>query len=164
MTPSSRAAREAPAWFRAELRRRFGEGHDCEWDAVIQRWVIVSPSAAGYPTRQVVHWTRDPATGRDLRPNAFGLLPFKELTDDVMLEILRNMEQTALTNPHDGAQTWTRQIETVASYNEALLDQARREGVRNWTLALQEADLRRPWLKHHSRNPVERAIAWGGRR
>lgn len=164
MSERGAATRQAPAWFRAELRRRFGEGHDCEWDAVVQRWVIVSPSAAGYPTRQLVQWTRDPVTGRECRPNAFGLLPFKELTDDVMTGILRSMEQTALTNPHDGAQTWTRQIETVTQYNDAMLEQAAREGAQNWAYALQQSDLRRPWLKHHSRNPTERAIAQGGRR
>jgi hypothetical protein len=29
---------------------------------------------------------------------------------------------------------------------------------------LAEYDLRRPWVKHHSKNPVERRIAWGGAR
>ena len=153
--------REAPAWFRQELRRRFGSGHDAEWDGVLQRWVIISPSVAGYPTRQPVMWFRDPHTGEPTTPDVAGILPFRDLDDDCCFEILRNMEQTSLTNRHDGAQTIEGKIKGVLAFNAALEARQTREAARAWADAIAEVDLRRPWLKHHSGSHATRRVARG---
>lgn len=155
------ATREAPAWFRQELRRRFGAGHDAEWDGVLQRWVIVSPSAAGYPTRQVVAWYRDPKTGLPTRPDVAGILPFRELDDDCCHEILRNMEASSLTNRHDGAGTWKEKMRRAQAHNDAIVAKNTREAARLYVDAISEVDLRRPWLKHHSGSAALRRVARG---
>lgn len=155
------AQREAPAWFRQELRQRFGAGHDAEWDGVLQRWVIISPSAAGYPTRQIVQWYTDPRTGIPTRPDAGGILPFREMDDDCCREILRNMEASSLTNRHDGAQTWREKIKQAARHNEAIVARQTREAATAMVDAIAEVDLRRPWLKFHSGSPTTRRIARG---
>lgn len=156
------ATREAPGWFRRALVERFGAGHDAEWDGVLQRWVIISPSAAGYPTRQLVVWRRDPATGRPCKPDVAGILPMRELTTDCCHEILRNMERTSLTNRHDGAQQWKHAINATLDHNDAVTEAENRQLAQNFADMIAEVDLRRPWAKHHSNNPIERRIARGG--
>jgi len=153
------ATRIAPAWFRAELLRRFGSGHDAVWDPVLSRWVIVSPSAAGYPTRQVVVWRRDPATDKATRPDVAGLLPVRELDDACCWEIIRNMERSALTNRVDGAGTWKQQVARTTETNNAVQAAHVREAAENFAYALTQVDLRRPWLKHHSGSKNLRRVA-----
>lgn len=155
------ATKEAPAWFRQELRRRFGSGHDAEWDGVLQRWVIVSPSAAGYPTRQIVAWYKDPRTGLPTKPDVADILPFRDLDDDCCFEILRNMEASSLTNRHDGAQTWGEKIRRANRHNEALVAEQTRAAARAYVDAIAEVDLRRPWLKFHSGTASARRAARG---
>lgn len=155
------ATREAPGWFRQELLRRFGAGHDAEWDGILQRWVIVSPSVAGLPTRQPVVWYRDPHTGQPAKRDESGLMPMKELTTDTCWEIIRNMERSALTNRHDGAQTWGAKSVQVQAHNEGLQAAAAKAAADVWADAIADVDLRRPWVKHYSRNPNERRVAWG---
>lgn len=158
------STREAPAWFQAELLRRFGAGHHAEWDAVIQRWVVVSPSAAGYPTRQPFVWHADPKSGLPAKRDAAGLLPMRELDTDGCWYILRNMEASALTNRHDGAQTWAQKAALVTAHNEAVSAAHVREAATIYADMIHDVDLRRPWLKHHSGTKAERRVAWGGSR
>lgn len=153
------APRIAPAWFRAELLRRFGTGHDAEWDGIYQRWVIISPSAAGYPTRQLVVQRVD-RHGNPTRPDVAGILPFRELDDTTCHEILRNMEASSLTNRHDGAQTWANKARLITAHNAAVSDAHVEAAARNYVASLAEVDLKRPWLKHHSGTATERRIAW----
>lgn len=154
------ATRTAPAWFRAELLRRFGSGHDAVWDATYQRWAIISPSAVGYPTRQLVLQRVD-RHGNPTVPDIAGILPFRDLDDDCCHEILRNMEASSLTNRHDGAQTWEKKAEQITAHNAAVSDAYVKTAAGLYVDSLAEMDLKRPWVKHHSRNATERRIAWG---
>lgn len=154
--------RAAPEWFRSELVRRFGTGHDCVWDDQIQRWVILSPSASGRPTRQAWVWYKDPRTGQPLKPDKSGILPARELDQASCYEILDNMEKSALT-ARDGPGSWARKVDEGQRFNDAVTDTAKKEAVNAYVDALTEADLRRPWVKHHSRSAVQRQIAQRGR-
>lgn len=151
--------RTAPAWFRAELLRRFGSGHDAVWDGIYQRWAIISPSAVGYPTRQLVLQRVD-REGNPTKPDIAGILPFRDLDPETCHEILRKMEASSLTNRHDGAQTWAKKGELVLAHNAALSDAYAESAARNYVYGLTQMDLKRPWLKHHSGTATERKIAW----
>lgn len=151
--------RAAPAWFRAELLRRFGSGHDAVWDGIYQRWAILSPSAVGYPTRQLVLQHRD-REGNPAKPDIAGVLPFRDLDTETCHEILRNMEASSLTNRHDGAQTWAKKSALVTQHNQAVSDAHIASAAENYVYGLTQVDLRRPWLKHHSGTATERKIAW----
>lgn len=153
----------APAWFRAELVSRFGSGHDCEWDPQFQRWVIISPAASGRPTRQLVVWTRSPITGEPIKPDANGILPFRDLNEDTCWEILRNMEASALTNRHDGEQNWARRAQVVDAHNAKVTATSVRESAKDYADMISEVDLRRPWLKHHAGTRGMRNVAQRGR-
>lgn len=159
MTTAGTNVREAPPWFRGELRRRFGEGHDCEWDAVFNRWCIVSPSPAGRPTRQLVVWRRDPATGVPLNADKTTVLPYRELTLDCQWEILGAMEQTGLTNREDGAGTVKRHLGQVEAHNDAVEARMRREDAQLWVDVISEVDLRRPWFRASAHAAMKRRLA-----
>lgn len=154
---------EAPSWFREELRRRFGAGHDCEWDMTLCRWVVITPSSTGKPVRQPVVWRVDPHSGLPLRADRTGLLPFRELTPETLRDILDNLERTALHNRHDGAGTWGRHVAQVVAHNEGVRQRVIQEGMDDYWTALSEVDLKRPWLKHHSGSAALRRLANGGR-
>lgn len=152
------------AQFASVLALKFGSGYGCEFDLRLQRYVVVTPSATGRPVRQVVVWRRDPTTGRPATPDVLGLLPFRELDQDCQAEILAAMDATALTNPHDGAQSWQEQRRRVEAHNEAVTRAAVREASELFALGISEVDLRRPYLKYHRGTPTQRRIAWGGTR
>lgn len=152
------------AQFAAVLRRRFGSGHSCEYDLTTQRYVVISPSAAGRPCRQFVVWYQDPHTGQPNKADVLGLLPFRELDAACQADILEAMDRTSLTNRHDGAQTWDAQARRVLEHNEAVTRAGIREAAELFALGLTEVDLRRPWLKHHTGSSSQRRIAWGGTR
>lgn len=161
------------ASFGAELAKRFGAAWGCLWDAKIQRYVVTGRSAAGYPTREVFGWFYDPNVS-SWNPDTLrfehpvipvdretGLPPFRELDAQAQAEIIDAMEKTYLANRHDGAGTWQKQRRQVTAHNEQRSAAVRRQDAVDYADMLSEFDLRRPWLKHWSRNQVERRIANG---
>lgn len=157
-------ARRPPNGFVERLNREFGSGHDVRFNDVVQRWEVISPSAAGRPISQFFGWSRNPLTGTPIAPDQFGLLPFRELDQAGMDAIVQSMRDTFIGGSADGYTSWKERHAGVTAHNEAVSRAYSRQSAVEYAQALSEVDLRRPWIRHHSRNPVERRIAWGGTR
>lgn len=142
--------RSAPEWFLARMRQ-FPDFVECRFNDQLSRWEFVMKSAAGLDTSQFFGWDRNPLTGASIEPDEYGLLPFRELTDDACQEILRSCERTFLGNRADGAGTWKEQSTRAQAFNKAIRQKSAKDRAENFSFALKEVDLRRPWMKHHHR-------------
>ncbi len=121
-----------PGWI-AALRALTG----CETDTVrynedLCRWEFVMNGADGIPRSQFWGVFRNPLTGEPLEADTFtGLYPFRELTDEAMVEALANLTKTFVGNPHDGHASTGR---STALQKEILgrMKHNREEGERRW--------------------------------
>lgn len=147
------SVREAPAAFVAELKRRFGSDQDVRFNAQVGRWEFLSLSAGGMPVSQFLGWTRNPLTGEKIEPDPVtGLLPFRELDATAQAEIVTNLEVSYIGNRHDGSRDWREHRDKTMEFNRRLDRKKRVEKAEDVAYAIQQVDLRRPWIKHHVRN------------
>ncbi len=109
----------------------------CESDTIrynedVCRWEFVLRGAEGIPRSQFWGVFRNPLTGEPLEADTFtGLYPFRELSDESMVEALANLEKTFVGNPHDGHTTtgrWTALQKEILSRMKHNKD----EGQRRW--------------------------------
>lgn len=142
------AQREAPEWFVRRLQQ-FPDFIGVRFNETLSRWEFQFASAAGLPTSQFYGWTANPLTGAVIEPDAYGLLPFRDLTDDACQEILTSCERTFLGNREDGAGTWKRQSDRTLRHNAGIRRRSATQRAEDFAYAMQQVDLRRPWLKHH---------------
>jgi hypothetical protein len=153
-----------PKGFVEELQRRYGSNHDCRFNDVLQRWEIISPSSFGRPVSQFFGWLRNPMNGELNKPDALGLLPFRDLDPEGIKALFQSMDETYIGNRHDGPGTWRRKHEQVTAYNEALSAKYRRQEAVAYADAVHEVNRTRAYLKHHSGSATERQVAWGRQR
>lgn len=144
------AVREPPRVFEAKLREMWPDFRRIEWDQQYSRWRFFFTSAAGREASWLYMWDRDPVTGGPAATDPVtGLRPFRELDAQAQSEIIYHGNRTSLTNPFDGAGTWEEL--TVRHVREQKAEHAkrRRNNADDYAYALQQVDLRRPWLKRH---------------
>lgn len=109
--------------FVKELEARFGTEVKLSWNEDVGRWQFDVLNVDGQYRPQFLQWTHNPKTGQKLKENEFGLLPFKELTDEVFREVCRNLERTYLANPADGGRTVKGHIRKIRQHNDGLARQ-----------------------------------------
>lgn len=142
--------RQPPREFEAELRRRWPDFRRIEWDEIYGRWRFFFTSAAGREASWLYMWDRDPRTGGPAPIDPLtGLRPFRELDAEAQAEIKFHGDRTSLTNPIDGDGTWRKRGKNVVAAQKAAHAKRRAAHADNYAYALQQVDLRRPWVKHH---------------
>lgn len=106
-------------WVRALRDLTGNEADTIRYNTVVDRWEFVIAGADGVPRSQFWCWfdrPRDPVSG---------LCPRRELDDDAMREVLRNLTVSFVGNPHDGAGLTRREVMKRHRTN-------RDEGQRRW--------------------------------
>jgi hypothetical protein len=131
--------------------REFPDFLDVRFNESLSRWEFQFSSAAGLPTSQFFGWDRNPLTGAVIEPDEFGLLPFRDLDDVACAEIIASCERTFIGNRADGAGTWKKQSDQTLAYNAGVRRRSAVKRADDYAYAVQQVDLRRPWLKHHHR-------------
>ena len=120
-------------WVQA-LKALCGAEADLRYNETVGRWEFVLPEADGSCRSQFWSWFKDPRTGQPLSPDPVsGLLPFRDLDDGAMREALRNLEETFIGNPWDGAKDQRTMIRRRMQYNADLRQQRYREA--GWLFA-----------------------------
>lgn len=110
--------REPKREWLAALRQVCGDHVRLSWNETVGRWQFDVLCVDGEYRAQFLCQTHHPVTGEKLAEDAHGYLPFRELNDEVMREVIRNLEQTYLGNPHDGAGTAKRHVARRAHFND----------------------------------------------
>lgn len=155
------SVREAPAAFVAELKRRFGSDQDVRYNTQVGRWEFLSLSAGGMQVSQFLGWTVNPLTGEKVEPDPVsGLLPFRELDAEAQAEVIRNLEKSYIGNRHDGAGSWREHQTKTIEHNREIDRKKRREKAEDYAYAIQQVDLRRPWVRYHVRNKGPKIISY----
>ena len=114
------------SWVRALRALTGNEGDGIRFNEALGRWEFMLTSADGVIRSQFWCQFTNPLTGEPIPPDPFtGLAPFRELTDESMIEVLANLESTFVGNPHDGAGTTQKQVMANITHNRA-------EGLRRW--------------------------------
>lgn len=149
--------RSVPDWFVRRLRE-FPDFLDVRFNEALSRWEFQFQSAAGRPTSQFFGWDRNPMTGAVIEPDEYGLLPFRDLDDAACAEIITTCERTFIGNRSDGAGTWKRQSDRTLEYNAGIRSRSAKQRADDYAYAIQQVDLRRPWLKHHHRSESGKII------
>jgi hypothetical protein len=154
--------RQPPREFEAELRRRWPDFRRIEWDELFGRWRFFFTSAAGRESSWLYMWDRDPRTGAPAEVDPLsGLRPFRELDAQAQSEIIFHGERTALTNLHDGEGDWKRRGGKIVEDQKAAHAKRRRNQAEDYAYALQQVDLRRPWVKDHKLAPRGKGKKFG---
>lgn len=139
--------REPPVGFVARLKALCGADWSVRYNTEVHRWEFESLSAGGMRVSQFFGWYKNPLTGEKIDPDPVtGLCPFRDLDPTAQEEILVNLEQSYIGNRVDGARNWEQYSGDRIKYNQALDEKKRRERADNWAYAIQQVDLRRPWL------------------
>ena len=148
------AVREPPRAFEAKLRAMWPDFRRIEYDTMYDRWRFFFTSAAGRECSVLYCWDRNPITGGppDVDPVS-GLRPFRDLDADAQREIIYHGERTALTNRLDGPGTWEKHTKQHLDEQAAVHRKRREKNAEDYAYALQQVDLRRPWVKEHQRAP-----------
>lgn len=143
-----------------ELKRRFPDVQDLRWNTELNRWELVSLSAANRPVSQFWGWFHHPVTGATIEPDPVtGLVPFRDL-------VARHDQQALIDNLERGYrfkrgsdfQTWRQQVEGRSAWN---LEQRRarvKQRAQDYAYMIQQCDLRRPWRKFHEHKPGQGRI------
>ena len=103
----------------AALRQTCGDQVRLSWNETVGRWQFDILCVDGEYRAQFLCQTHHPMTGEKLKEDVHGYLPFRELNDEVLREVLRNLERSFLGNPHDGAGTAQRHVAQRAHFNDA---------------------------------------------
>lgn len=108
--------REPKAAWLAALRALEGcADAELRWNLSVGRWEFILRGADGIPRSQFYGWFHrpvDPVTG---------MHPFRELDDEGMREVIRNLERSYLANRWDGAGTTGREVRRRVRFNRELL-------------------------------------------
>ncbi len=109
-----------PSWVRA-LRALTGyEQDDIRYNEAVSRWEFVLTSADGVLRSQFWCLYKNPLTGVPIAPDPMtGLQPFRELDDEAMRDALKNLEQTFVANPFDGAGSTQKEVMKRIEENRA---------------------------------------------
>lgn len=152
--------REPDAAFVAELKRRFPDVRDLRWNDAIDRWELISDSAAGRPVSQFWGWFYDPFTGRKIEPDPVtGLVPFRDLaTRAEQQELLDNLEKGFRFKRGADGHDWRSHIEARSKWNADEKKRRVKERAQDFAYMLQQVDLRRPWRKFHEHKPGQGRI------
>lgn len=144
--------REPPAGFVAQVKALCGADWEVRYNDHVGRWEFISTSAGGRRVSQFYGWYRNPLTGARIEPDPVtGLVPFRDLDIAAQQEILKSLEETYLGNRADGAKNWETWSGDRMRYNKQLDAQKRRQRAEDYAYALTQVDLRRPWVKYHSK-------------
>jgi hypothetical protein len=145
--------REPPVEFVQRLKLLCGSDWDCRWNIEVGRWEFLSTSAGGMRVSQFWGWFRNPLTGAKVEPDPMtGLVPFRDLDLTAQNEILKSLDETYIGNREDGARDWEKWSGDRIRYNMELDKAKRRKKAEDYAYALQQVDLRRPWVKFHKRD------------
>lgn len=140
---------DPPKQFVAELRRRFPDFVDLRMNNLVNRWEFIFKSQANIPVSQFWGWTRNPVTGERIEPDPVtGLTPFRDLDVDAQKEILVSLEKTFIGNVGG----WKTHAKETMRFNKELHKKKIKDKADDYAYALQQVDLRRPWVKEHTRN------------
>jgi hypothetical protein len=128
-----------PEWLQA--LRALDDKADLRFNYLLHRWEFILTCADGTPRSQF--WCRfdamrdevyeDPITGKRVsqrvpdRDSVNGLMPFRELTDAEFAVALKNLTESFVGNPHDGAGTVRRQVMRNYRFNRDLKERKFRE-------------------------------------
>ena len=114
------------SWVRALRALTGNEGDDIRFNEALGRWEFMLTSADGIIRSQFWCQFKNPLTGEQIPPDPFtGLAPFRELTDENMIEVLANLESTFVGNPYDGGGTTRKEVWKRIKENRA-------EGRKRW--------------------------------
>ena len=105
-----------PEWL-AALRQSCGDHVRLSYNETVGRWQFDVLCVDGQYRPQFYCWTRDPKTGAVLEADAFGFLPFRDLDDAGLREVIRNLERSYLANPADGPGSPHEQVRRAEAYN-----------------------------------------------
>lgn len=158
----SGSVREPPREFEAKLRAMWPDFRRIEWDHTYSRWRFFFTSAAGRECSTIYCWDRNPITGGPASVDPMtGLRPFRDLDADAQREIIYHGERTSLTNPYNGPGTW--ENHTIRHMREQKQEHAtkRAHHAEDYAYALQQVDLRRPWVKDHQPKPKGSGVRMG---
>lgn len=112
-----------PEWI-AALRRLEGcADADIRWNLEVGRWEFIMPRADGVPQSQFwgQYWRWEHGERVRTTPDEVtGLYPFRDLDDEAMSEALRNLTETYIGNPFDGAGTTSREVGRRIRFNRDL--------------------------------------------
>lgn len=145
--------REAPAAFVAEMRRKFADFRDVRWNEQVGRWEFVFLSAMNRECSQFLGWSHNPLTGETIEPDPVsGLLPMRELDVEAQAYVIASCEKTYIGNPVDGASSWAEHFRKGIEHNKRVHLNRRRAQTDDFAYAMQQVDLRKPWVKEHPRS------------
>jgi hypothetical protein len=105
-----------PEWL-AALRDACGDQVRLSWNATVGRWQFDVLCVDGEYRAQFLCQTKHPVTGVPLEAEAHGYLPFRDLNDEVLREVIRNLTQTYIGNPWDGVKDATDYVAQRAQFN-----------------------------------------------
>lgn len=154
------STRQADPSFVAELRRRFPDVRDLRWNDAVNRWELISDSAAGRPVSQFWGWFHDPFTGQKLEPDPVtGLLPFRDLaTVEEKQLLIANLEKGFRFGRGADGTDWYSHIKKRSEWNTEQKRERIKQRAQDFAYMLQQVDLRRPWRKFHERKPGQGRI------
>lgn len=154
--------REAPTAFVAEMHRRFSDFRGVRWNEHVSRWEFQFLSQFNTVTSQFLGWSHNPLTGEAIAPDPVtGLAPFRDLDEQAQAFVIKSCEKTFIGNRHDGASSWAETIKKGAEHNKKVHRDRRVAQAEDWGYALQQVDLRRPWVKHHQRSTEKLIVPVG---
>ena len=117
------------SWVRALRALTANEDDDIRFNEVLGRWEFVLTSADGIMRSQFWCQFKNPLTGEPIPPDPYtGLAPFRELTDEAMIEALANLEKTFVGSAFDGAGTTQKEVLKRHKYNQDLDKKRWRDG------------------------------------
>lgn len=154
--------REAPTAFVAEMRRRFSDFRDVRWNDAINRWEFIFVSAAMKEVSQFLGWTKNPLTGETIEPDPItGLRPFRDLDAEAQAFVIKSCEETFIGRRGDGSSSWREHIVKGMRHNRAVHTTRRKKEADDFAYAIQQVDLRRPWVKDHQRSTSKLIVPVG---
>lgn len=122
-------ARTVPRHWLTQLRA-VSPGADLRWNEEVYRWEFLIRDATGQLRSQFYGRFHDTNTGQKLKPDPqTGMFPFRELDDEGLREVCRNLTESAVWNRHDGAGTTRKQVVQNLLHNRTIEDQ-RKDSIR----------------------------------
>ena len=115
-------SRTVPARWLIQLRAVSPEA-DLRFNEQVGRWEFLIKNAEGKHQSQFYGRFHDATSGQKMKPDPrTGMFPFRELDDEGMREVCRNLQLTAIWNPHDGAGTTQKQVVQNLIHNRTIED------------------------------------------
>lgn len=122
--------RTVPKRWLAQLRAVSTADADLRFNETVGRWEFRIKDALGELQSQFYGWFHDPVTGARIQSDPVtGLLPFRELDDEGMRVVCRNLRETALWNPYNGLGTTRKTVAARMRHNRDLREKLRAQRV-----------------------------------